>query len=117
MAVKMRLTRIGDKKNSIYRIVVSDSRTARDGIYIEQVGFYNPKLNPAEVRVDVAKAQEWLNKGAQPTDTVKSLLKKNGVVFSTKKEDKKPAKKTANKATENASEKTAKTVKATKITK
>lgn len=97
MAVKIRMTRMGDKKNAIYRIVVADSKVSRDGIYIDQVGFYNPNTNPAEVRIDAEKAKSWIAKGAQPTDTVKALLKKNGVEFSAKKAEKKPSKKTIEK--------------------
>ncbi len=80
MAVKMRLTRMGDKKSPFYRIVVCDSRKARDGEYIEKIGHYNPISNPAEVVVDVEKAKDWIAKGVQPTETVKSLLVKTGVI-------------------------------------
>ena len=80
MAVKMRLTRMGDKKSPFYRIVVVDSRVARDGKYIDKVGHYNPISNPAEVVIDGEKAKQWISNGAQPTDTVKALLKKNGVL-------------------------------------
>lgn len=79
MAVKMRLTRLGDKKTPFYRIVISDSRTSRDGEYIDQVGTFNPLVNDGEVKLDNQKAEDWLKKGAQPTDTVKAILKKNGV--------------------------------------
>ena len=79
MAVKMRLTRLGDKKTPFYRIVISDSRTSRDGEYIDQVGTFNPLVNDSEVKLDNQKAEDWLKKGAQPTDTVKAILKKNGV--------------------------------------
>ena len=79
MAVKMRLTRLGDKKTPFYRIVISDSRTSRDGEYIDQVGTFNPLVNDGEVKLDNQKAADWLKKGAQPTDTVKAILKKNGV--------------------------------------
>lgn len=79
MAVKMRLTRLGDKKTPFYRIVVQDSRKSRDGEYIDQIGTFNPIANESEVNLDNAKAEEWLKKGAQPTDTVKAILKKNGV--------------------------------------
>lgn len=102
MAVKIRMTRFGDKKNAIYRIVVADSRVSRDGIYVDQIGFYNPNTNPAEVRIDAEKAKSWIAKGAQPTDTVKALLKKNGVEISAKKAEKKPAKKTTAKKSEPA---------------
>lgn len=77
--VKIRLTRGGAKKKPFYRIVVADSRAPRDGRFIEEIGSYNPNVTPAEVRVDVEKAQKWLNTGAQPSDTVRSLLKKAGV--------------------------------------
>ena len=74
MAVKMRLTRLGDKKSPFYRIVVTDSRNARDGAYIDKVGHYNPIAQPAEIVIDVEKAKDWIAKGAQPTETVRSLL-------------------------------------------
>ena len=78
MAVKMRLTRMGDKKSPFYRIVVADSRVARDAKYIDLVGTYNPLTNPEEVKIDVEKAQKWIKNGAQPRDTVKALLVKAG---------------------------------------
>ena len=80
MAVKMRLTRMGDKKAPFYRVVVADSRVARDAKYIDLVGTYNPLTNPAEVKIDNAKAQDWIKKGAQPTATVKVLLEKSGAI-------------------------------------
>ncbi len=80
MAVKMRLTRLGDKKSPFYRIVIADSRTARDGSYIDKVGHYNPISNPAEIVIDKEKATEWLKKGVQPTDTVKNILINEGVL-------------------------------------
>ena len=76
MAVKIRLTRMGKKKNPFYRIVVADERTRRDGAPIEEIGYYDPMTNPANVKIDAEKATKWLNNGAQPTDTVRSLLKK-----------------------------------------
>ena len=85
MAVKMRLTRLGDKKSPTYRIVVVDSRKARDGEYIDKVGHYNPTANPAEVVIDTAKAQDWLAKGVQPTETVRSLLLNAGVIEKSEK--------------------------------
>ena len=85
MAVKMRLTRLGDKKSPTYRIVVVDSRKARDGEYIDKVGHYNPTANPAEVVIDAEKAKDWLSKGVQPTETVKSLLLKAGVIEKSEK--------------------------------
>ena len=78
--VKMRLRRMGAKKAPFYRIVVADSRYPRDGRFIEEVGYYNPLTNPAEVKVDAEKVQKWIGNGAQPTDTVKALLKKNGIL-------------------------------------
>ncbi|MBP5372949.1 MAG: 30S ribosomal protein S16 [Clostridia bacterium] len=78
--VKMRLTRLGDKKSPFYRIVVVDGRQARDGKYIDKIGHYNPISDPAELVVDADKAKEWLAKGVQPTETVKSLLVKAGVI-------------------------------------
>ena len=80
MAVKMRLTRMGDKKSPFYRIVVTDSRNARDGAYIDKVGHYNPTAQPAEIVIDVEKAKDWINKGVQPTETVKNILVKQGII-------------------------------------
>ena len=80
MAVKIRLRRMGAKKAPFYRIVVADSRYPRDGRFIEEIGYYNPLTDPAEVKVDAGKVQKWIGNGAQPTDTVKSLLKKNGIL-------------------------------------
>lgn len=85
MAVKMRLTRMGDKKSPFYRIVVADSRVARDGKYIEKIGHYNPLTVPAEIVIDNDKAKNWLSKGVQPTETVKSLLVKAGAMEQSKK--------------------------------
>ena len=78
--VKMRLFRMGDKKNAIYRVVVADSRKAASGEYIEQIGFYNPNSNPVDVRIDVELAKKWIAQGAQPTETVKSLLVASGAM-------------------------------------
>ena len=80
MAVKIRLRRMGAKKAPIYRVVVADSRFPRDGRFIEEIGYYNPGTNPAEVQIDAEKAQKWIKNGAQPTDTVKALLKKSGAI-------------------------------------
>ena len=80
MAVKMRLKRMGSKKNPFYRIVVADARAPRDGRFIDQVGTYNPMVEPSDIKIDAEKAQKWLKDGAQPTDTVKKLLKVSGVV-------------------------------------
>lgn len=80
MAVKMRLTRLGDKKAPFYRIVVADSRVARDAKYIDLIGTYNPIANPEEVKIDNEKAQKWIKNGAQPTATVKALLVKSGAI-------------------------------------
>lgn len=80
MAVKMRLTRLGDKKSPFYRIVITDSRNARDGGYIDKVGHYNPLSNPAEIVIDAEKAKDWLAKGVQPTDTVKNILVNEGIL-------------------------------------
>ena len=79
MAVKIRLRRMGAKKAPFYRVVVADSRYPRDGRFIEEIGYYNPLEEPAVVKVDVEKAQKWVANGAQPTDTVKDLLKRAGV--------------------------------------
>lgn len=80
MAVKIRLRRMGAKKAPFYRIVVADSRYPRDGRFIEEIGSYNPTLNPPEVKVNAEKVQQWIKNGAQPTETVKAILKKNGVI-------------------------------------
>lgn len=85
MAVKMRLTRLGDKKTPFYRIVVADSRTSRDAKYIDLVGTYNPLTNPEEIKIDAEKAQTWIKNGAQPTATVKALLVKSGAIADAKK--------------------------------
>ena len=78
--VKIRLRRMGAKKAPFYRIVVADSRYPRDGRFIEEIGTYNPLTNPATVEVDAEKAQTWIKNGAQPTDTVRALLKKAGAL-------------------------------------
>ncbi len=80
MAVKIRLRRMGAKKAPFYRIVVADSRYPRDGRFIEEIGYYNPMLEPSVVKVDPEKAKKWIANGAQPTDTVKALFKKHGVL-------------------------------------
>ena len=80
MAVKIRLRRMGAKKSPFYRIVVADSRYPRDGRFIEEIGYYNPMENPSVVKIDEEKAKQWIQNGAQPTDTVRSLFKKNGVL-------------------------------------
>ena len=80
MAVKIRLRRMGAKKAPFYRIVVADSRFPRDGRFIEEIGYYDPTKEPAVVKIDAEKAQKWIANGAQPTDTVKALLKKNGAL-------------------------------------
>ena len=78
--VKIRLRRMGAKKAPFYRIVVADSRYPRDGRFIEELGTYNPVVNPAELKVDVDRAQAWIKTGAQPTETVRDLLKKAGAL-------------------------------------
>ena len=80
MAVKIRLRRMGAKKNPFYRIVVVDSRFPRDGRFIEEIGYYNPMEEPSVVKVDPEKAKKWMANGAQPTDTVRALFKKHGVI-------------------------------------
>ena len=80
MAVKIRLRRMGAKRAPFYRVVVADSRYPRDGRFIEELGTYNPMKDPAEVKIDSEKAKKWLSNGAQPTDTVKALLKKEGIL-------------------------------------
>ena len=78
--VKIRLRRMGAKKTPFYRIVVADSRYPRDGRFIEEIGTYNPLANPVELKIDAEKAQQWIKNGAQPTDTVRGILKKAGVL-------------------------------------
>ena len=78
--VKIRLRRLGAKKAPFYRVVVADSRFPRDGRFIEEIGTYNPMTSPAEVKIDGERAKAWIANGAQPTDTVRSLLKKTGVL-------------------------------------
>ncbi|MBQ9736455.1 MAG: 30S ribosomal protein S16 [Clostridia bacterium] len=80
MAVKIRLTRIGAKKAPFYRVVVADGRYPRDGRFIEEIGYYNPMTDPIEVKIDAEKAKKWLGNGAQPTETVKALLKKSEII-------------------------------------
>ncbi len=80
MAVKIRLRRMGAKKAPFYRIVVADGRYPRDGRFIEEIGYYDPTKEPSVVKVDAEKAKTWLANGAQPTDTVRGLLKKEGVL-------------------------------------
>ena len=79
MAVKQRLTRVGSKKNPIYRVVAADSRSPRDGRFLEIVGRYNPQTDPSTIVLDEAKVKDWLSKGAQPTDAVARLLKTQGI--------------------------------------
>ena len=78
--VKIRLRRMGAKKAPFYRVIVADARSPRDGRFIEEIGYYNPMTNPAEIKIDAEKATAWLNNGAQPTETVKSLLKKSEII-------------------------------------
>ena len=80
MAVKIRLRRMGAQKAPFYRVVVADSRCPRDGRFIEEIGYYNPISEPVEVKIDADKAKTWIKNGAQPTETVKALLKKNGII-------------------------------------
>ena len=80
MATKIRLTRMGAKKAPFYRIVVADSRARRDGAFIDIIGTYDPNRQPAAVEINAEKAEKWLSTGAQPSDTVKALLKKAGVI-------------------------------------
>ncbi len=78
--VKIRLRRMGAKKAPFYRVVVADSRYPRDGRFIEEIGYYNPGTNPAEININNESAKAWIAKGAQPTETVKALLKKSGAI-------------------------------------
>ena len=80
MSVKIRLKRMGAKKAPFYRVVVADSRSPRDGKFIEEIGYYNPISEPVEIKIDAEKAKKWLGTGAQPSDTVRSLLKKSGII-------------------------------------
>ena len=80
MAVKIRLRRMGAKRQPSYRVVVADSRYPRDGRFIEEIGFYDPTKSPSVIRIDNEKAQQWLKNGTQPTDTVRALLKKSGAI-------------------------------------
>ncbi len=80
MAVKMRLTRMGKKKAPFYRVVVADERYPRDGRFIDEIGYYNPIVEPKEIKIDADKANAWLAKGAIPTETVKTLLKKSDIL-------------------------------------
>jgi small subunit ribosomal protein S16 len=87
MAVKIRLRRMGAHKKPFYRIVVADARSPRDGRFIEEIGYYNPLTDPADVKVDVEKAKKWISTGAKPTDTVRGLLKKAGAFDVPKRAD------------------------------
>ena len=78
--LKIRLRRMGAKKAPFYRIVVADSRAPRDGAFVEELGYYNPLTDPVEIKVDNERAADWMKKGAQPTDTVRALLKKSGAI-------------------------------------
>lgn len=80
MAVKIRLKRMGAHKKPFYRVVVADSRSPRDGKFIEEIGYYNPLTNPADVKIDSEKAKKWISNGAQPTETVRSLFRKSGIL-------------------------------------
>ena len=80
MAVKIRLRRMGAKKAPFYRIIVADSRSPRDGKCIEELGYFDPMKEPKVVKIDAEKAAQWIKNGAQPTDTVKALLKENGII-------------------------------------
>ena len=80
MSVKIRLKRMGMKKKPFYRVVVADIHSPRDGRFIEEIGYYDPMKDPADIKIDAEKAQKWLNNGAQPTDTVKALLKKSDII-------------------------------------
>lgn len=80
MAVKIRLRRMGAKKAPFYRIIVADTRSPRDGRFIEEIGYYNPIAQPADIKIDSEKAKKWLENGAQTSDTVKSIFKKAGII-------------------------------------
>ena len=78
--VKIRLRRMGAHKKPFYRVIVADSRSPRNGRFIEEIGYYNPMTDPKEIKIDAEKAKKWLSTGAQPTETVKSLFKKSGII-------------------------------------
>ncbi len=80
MAVKIRLKRIGAKKAPFYRVIVADERSPRNGRFIDEIGYYNPMTNPADIKIDADKATKWIANGAQPTETVKALLKKSEIL-------------------------------------
>ena len=80
MAVKIRLRRLGAKKAPFYRVVVADERSPRDGKFIEEIGYYNTLTNPVDIKINAEKATKWLNNGAQPTETVRTLLKKSEII-------------------------------------
>lgn len=80
MAVKIRLKRMGQNKKPFYRVVVADSRSPRDGRFIEEIGYYNPLVEPVDIKIDAEKAKKWIGTGAQPTETVRSLFKKSGII-------------------------------------
>ncbi|MFL2101542.1 30S ribosomal protein S16 [Desemzia sp. FAM 23991] len=80
MAVKIRLKRMGSKRNPFYRIVVADSRSPRDGRFIEEIGHYNPVVEPAQVKIDEESVLKWLSNGAQPSDTVRNILSREGIM-------------------------------------
>lgn len=80
MAVKIRLKRMGAHKRPFYRVVVADARSPRDGKFIEEIGYYNPLKEPSEIKIDSEAAKKWLSNGAQPTETVRSLFKKSGII-------------------------------------
>ena len=80
MAVKIRLRRMGAKKAPFYRVIVADERSPRDGRFIDEIGYYNPLTSPAEIKIDSEKAQRWIANGAQPTETVRTLLKKSEII-------------------------------------
>ncbi len=79
MSIKMRLTRLGAKKKPFYRVIVCDSKSKRDGKYIEQIGYYNPMKEPPDINIDAEKAKTWIDRGVIPSDTVKNLLKKANI--------------------------------------
>ena len=79
MAVKIRLRRMGAKKAPFYRVIVADEKSPRDGKFIDEIGYYNPLTNPAEIKINAEKAKTWISNGAQPTETVRSILKKSNI--------------------------------------
>ncbi len=104
MAVKIRLRRMGAKKNPFYRVIVADSRTARNGRFIEEIGYYNPVEEPKVIKIDGERALDWISKGAKPTDTVDRLFRETGVYSQTEEQEETTEEETENADVESESE-------------